>query len=79
MAGKLYTEREASEYLKRERGIDRAPKTLRKMRCTSSDGPKFFKLGRRVYYEQSALDDFVTSKLGPSYSSTSEIRQERLR
>jgi hypothetical protein len=72
MAGRFFTEKEASEYLKREKGIGFAPKTLRKMRCTCSDGPKFIKLARRVFYEQTALDEFVSSKIGPAYSSTSE-------
>ena len=41
---------------------------LTKLRC-SGDGPKYFRLGRRVVYSVDALDAWVRSR---EYGSTSE-------
>lgn len=42
--------------------------TLSKLRMTG-DGPSFLKLGRKVVYEQSALDKWMAER---THSSTSE-------
>lgn len=42
--------------------------TLAKMRMTG-DGPTFLKLGRKVVYEQTALDQWMAER---AHSSTSE-------
>jgi hypothetical protein len=49
---------EASQYLT-EKGIRVASKTLEVWRCKSR-GPKYKKVGSRVYYERRWLDEFIT-------------------
>ena len=48
-------------------------RTLERSRVTGL-GPLFVKLGRRVFYRQSDLDDWVTSRI---CQSTSERRTKR--
>jgi hypothetical protein len=63
--------REASQYLKTQYGISRAPKTLAKLRCVSTQGPVFKKAGRDVLYSPNSLDAFAEKLLSPPRSSTS--------
>ena len=69
--------RDAAKYLKEVWGIDFAPRTLAKIACTSSDGPAMRYIGRRPYYQQTALDDFAARKLGPVRRSTSDKSRRR--
>ena len=63
-----------SKYLKDNWGIDRAPTTLDTLRCRSG-GPRFFKVGSAVVYEESDVDAWALERLGRSVRSTSELRQ----
>lgn len=45
-----------------------SPRTLEKYRLTG-DGPKYLKLGRRVYYRKADLDDWLNSKSKKSTSA----------
>ncbi|MCX5760903.1 MAG: helix-turn-helix domain-containing protein [Gemmatimonadetes bacterium] len=47
-----------------------APSTLAKMRCVSSDGPKFRKIGRTVHYSEESLREFIDRH--PARRSTSD-------
>ncbi len=49
--------KEAAEYL-RGKGYPVSPKTLEVWRCTSR-GPKYRKIGRRVFYTPKDLEDFL--------------------
>lgn len=48
---------EASNYLS-TKGVEFSPHTLEKWRCRGG-GPEYKKISMRVYYERSALDDFI--------------------
>ncbi|RVD69858.1 MAG: hypothetical protein E5V62_03215 [Mesorhizobium sp.] len=64
--------RGASQYLREQHGIQRAPATLETMR-TKGGGPAFVKLGGEVYYATEALDHWVEQKLSKPVYSTSEL------
>ena len=63
---------EASQYLLREWGISRTPKTLAKLAVTSG-GPAFETDGRIPLYTEAGLDEFARAQLSPPVSSTSEL------
>jgi hypothetical protein len=58
---KLLTVREAASYLRL------APVTLAKLRLTGG-GPRFAKLGSRVFYDQAELDAFIDARMRRSTS-----------
>jgi excisionase family DNA binding protein len=64
---KYMTAAEAAEYLRL------STSTLAKRRLTG-DGPLLFKLGRKVTYSKSALDNWVTTRIRQSTSDTSTAR-----
>lgn len=43
-----------------------APATLAKIRCVSNDGPPFIRLGRKIVYRKSDLDDWLTQRRATS-------------
>jgi hypothetical protein len=67
---KLY-DGEAAEAWLRERGIARSSKTLRKLRCIGG-GPRFRRLGRRCYYTEDDLAEWIEAQLSPPAGSTAE-------
>lgn len=77
-AGKYRDTEATSAYLRDVWGIGRAPATLVTLRCRSG-GPKFFKAGSSVLYEETDTDNWARELLGEAVSSTSEYpaRQER--
>jgi hypothetical protein len=70
-----YCVEEASTWLK-ERGLERSVPSLNSDR-TNGTGPRFFRLGKRRWYRESALMAFLLSKIGDEVSSTSEMRAEK--
>ena len=62
---------EASQYLKENWGIDRAPSTLAKL-ATLGGGPKFEKANRIPLYAPEFLDEWARSILSPPMTSTSD-------
>jgi hypothetical protein len=64
----------ASEYLRDNWGLDRAPTTLDTLRCRGR-GPRFFKAGSSVVYLEDDLDAWAQELLGAPVSSTSELRE----
>ena len=57
----LLTTEEAAEYLRL------SPRTLERYRVTG-EGPRFLKVGRRVFYRQSAFDHWLKNKTRKSTS-----------
>jgi len=70
-ASKLLCRKAASEYLHEAHGLERAPSTLAKL-AVSGNGPVFRRIGRVPLYAPADLDAWVTSKLSPRMSSTSQ-------
>jgi hypothetical protein len=66
-----YRRSEASEYLKREHGLDVAPTTLAKL-ATTGGGPSFYSGPKFPLYPQGGLDEWAKRKLGKLVNSTSE-------
>lgn len=64
---KLYSSKEAAYYL----GI--SDNTLRQYRLNGT-GPLFIKKGKRVFYQKSDLDNWLTSL--PKYQSVSQHKEE---
>jgi hypothetical protein len=64
--------KEASEWLKREYSINRAPRTLAKEAVTGT-GPAFYRAGRAVRYDIEDLKAWAEAKIGPKVRSTSEL------
>jgi hypothetical protein len=65
---------DASGYLKRQHGLDRAPQTLAKLAVTGG-GPEYERFGRIPYYRPAKLDEWVLSRL-KRHRSTSEYRAD---
>lgn len=61
-AARLLSTKQAAEFL------SLSPATLNTWRVTGG-GPKFTKLGRRIFYHQSALDSFIAAKTYPHTSA----------
>ena len=57
-----------------EHGLPTSPGTLAPKRTNGEEGPRWFKLGKLVYYRQSALREYLLSKLTPEVRSTSELK-----
>lgn len=51
------------------RGTPYTPGTLEVWRCLGK-GPRFLRIGRRVFYEASALDEFVMGQIVETVDST---------
>ena len=62
---------EQSEYLDKEWGIQRAPRTLAKYASTGG-GPKFCKVGPHAKSTPEWLDEYARSLIGEPMASTSE-------
>ena len=54
---KFLSTKQAADYMK-ELGAPFTPGTLEVWRCQGR-GPRFKKIGRRVFYEKPSLDDFL--------------------
>jgi hypothetical protein len=54
-----------------DKGIQVALSTLAKWRCVGG-GPRFVKLGRKPFYPDPALEEWLSEKLSREVSSTSE-------
>lgn len=63
---------EASAYLSEVYGVSTAVSTLAKWRCLKSDGPKFQRYSRSIFYRRDDLDEWVRARLGEPVNSTSE-------
>ena len=63
--------KEASAYLKRRFGLERAPSTLAKL-AVIGGGPPFRRMNRIPLYDPADLDRWVASRLGPRMRSTSD-------
>ena len=66
---------EASQYLKDEWGIIRAPATLAKL-ATIGGGPMFERANRIPLYSPEFLDEWARSILSPPMTSTSDSGME---
>lgn len=63
---------EASEYLSKKHGVNRAPSYLQKLRVVGG-GPEFRKVGTRdVVYDEPALDTYAESLISRPLRSTGE-------
>jgi hypothetical protein len=67
-----YSVPEASVWLT-ERGLPMSAPSLNSGR-TNKTGPRFFPIGKRRWYRESALMEFLLSKIGDEVSSTSELK-----
>jgi hypothetical protein len=54
-----------------QKGVRRSPKTLRKLRCVGG-GPIYRLLNGKPYYTESALDDWIESRLSMPRRNSSE-------
>jgi hypothetical protein len=68
----LYSVEEAAPY-QTALGLQTSVGGLNSMR-SNGDGPPFLKIGKRVWYRQTALYDYVLSKITDEASSTSEMK-----
>jgi hypothetical protein len=68
----LYSVEEAAPYMT-SLGLQTSVGGLNSMR-SNGDGPPFLKIGKRVWYRQAALYEYVLSKITNEASSTSEMR-----
>jgi hypothetical protein len=66
-------QKEASAYLQKTYGLDRAPSTLAKL-AVIGGGPVFRRINRIPLYATNDLDDWVTSKLSGPMRSTSDSK-----
>jgi hypothetical protein len=71
----LYFVEEASAWLT-ERGPPMSVPSLNSKR-TNGNGPRFIPFGQRRLYPESALLEFLLSKIGNEVSSTSEMKAEK--
>jgi hypothetical protein len=60
-----------------EHGLPASPSGQASARCNGGDGPRWFKLGKKVYSKESALREYLLSKLTPEVRSTSELKVAR--
>jgi hypothetical protein len=67
---KLLAPAEASAFLERAFGMKVNPRSLCNMRCLSSDGPAYHKIGARVFYRESSLRDFANRNISAPRRST---------
>jgi hypothetical protein len=71
---KFLDRKAASEYLLNSWGLKRSPNYLAKLAVVGG-GPAFRKANRDVIYENTDLDEYAESIIGPRIRSTSEIMQ----
>lgn len=71
MQPEYLTPEEAIGYLVRKYNVRYSPRYFAKIRSTSSSGPVFVNLGRRIYYRPYDLDRWITSRAKP-YRTTAE-------
>jgi hypothetical protein len=67
MPEEMLTEFQMLEHLV-QRGVKRSPHTLRRDRCLGT-GPRFRKIGSRVYYPLDEVDRWTDGRVGPLMSS----------
>lgn len=70
---KFLTTKQAADYLSAN-GVRRTSGSLEVLRVTGG-GPKFRKDGRRVVYDFLSLDEYITARLSPPLTSTSDHAQ----
>lgn len=63
----------AAEYVEQTYGFPCSPKTLAKLACVSSNGPRFRMAGRIPLYPKTELDAWAQAKIGPLVRSTAEL------
>jgi hypothetical protein len=68
-----YDTEESSLWYK-ENGLIISPASLASKRSTGEEGPRWFKIGKLVYYKVSALRSYLLSKITPEVQSTSEMK-----
>jgi hypothetical protein len=68
----LYGVQEAAVYLT-ERGLNTSVGSLNSWR-SRGDGPRFLKIGKRIFYRESGLREYLLSKLTDEAASTSAMR-----
>jgi hypothetical protein len=71
----LYSVGEAAVWLT-ECGHKTVKSTLHTKRSRGG-GPRYIKIGRRRFYRESALREYLLSKLGGEFSNTSEMKVAR--
>jgi len=71
MQPEYLTPEEAIGYLVRKYNVRYSPRYFAKIRSTSSSGPVFINLGRRIYYRPDDLDRWIASRAKP-YQTTAE-------
>jgi hypothetical protein len=71
----LYDVQESSAWF-RESGLKLAPGTLDKKRYFGT-GPVSLRIGGRVWYRESALREYLLSRLSGEFSNTSEVKAAR--
>ncbi len=54
------------------------PATFAKIRCVSNDGPPFMRLGRKILYRKSDLDDWLNARKAKSTSDADQRLPRRL-
>jgi hypothetical protein len=67
-----YRRKDAAEYLRNKYRQSVNNNLLSKLACKGG-GPKFRKIGGDAIYEEGDLDAFAIGRLGPKFSSTSEL------
>ena len=68
----LYSVGEASVWLT-ERGLPSSKPSLDSWR-SRGDGPRFLKIGKRIWYRESALREYLLSKTTDEVGNTSEMK-----
>jgi hypothetical protein len=68
-----YDPEEAAAWLT-EHGLPTSPDTLASKRSTGEEGPRWFKIGKWVYYKHSTLRSYLLFKLSQEVQSTSEMK-----
>ena len=71
----LYNVKEASAWFK-EHGLKIAPGTLDKKRFLGT-GPRSLRIGPTVWYRESALREYLLSRISGEFSNTSEMKVAR--
>ena len=71
----LYRVGEAALWLT-ERGLQKSTGGLNSARSLRT-GPRFLRIGKRIWYRESALREFLLSKITDEVSSTSEMKAVR--
>lgn len=65
------TRKEAARYFASELGYPMSPLTLEAM-ASRGNGPRYFKVSRRVFYRKSDLKEWIDSRTSPMFKSTSD-------